>query len=142
MVVYLDQIGHPTSYYHMAVLAGALTFCLGAAYVPWMASFTETVEAHNPALTATGLAIWGWIARMVVFVWYLLLPVVVHSVTPVVVYGAESEGLHRAICTAARRHRIAPCDRADPRGAPKGRPPCGAGASRAHPWADLPSDGG
>ena len=89
MVVYLDQIGHPTSYYHMAVLAGALTFCLGAAYVPWMASFTETVEAHNPALTATGLAIWGWIARMVVFVWYLLLPVVVHSVTPVVVYGAE-----------------------------------------------------
>jgi MFS family permease len=89
MVVYLGQIGHPTSYYHMAVLAGALTFCLGAAYVPWMASFTETVEAHNPALTATGLAIWGWIAPMVVFVSYLLLPVVVHSVTPVVVYGAE-----------------------------------------------------
>src|SRR6202042_3463222 len=36
MVVYLEQIGHPTSYYHMAVLVGALTFCLGAAYVPWM----------------------------------------------------------------------------------------------------------
>jgi MFS family permease len=89
MVVYLEQIGHPTSYYHMAVLVGALTFCLGAAYVPWMASFTETLEAHNPALTASGLAIWGWTGRMVVFVSYLLLPVVVHSVTPVVEYGAQ-----------------------------------------------------
>ncbi len=32
------------------------------AYTPWMASFTEIVEARNPALTATGLAIWGWIS--------------------------------------------------------------------------------
>jgi hypothetical protein len=36
------------------------------AYVAWMASFTETVEKHNPAATATGLAIWGWILRLVV----------------------------------------------------------------------------
>ena len=36
------------------------------AYVAWMASFTETVEKHNPAATATGLAIWGWILRIVV----------------------------------------------------------------------------
>ena len=38
----------------------------GMAYVAWMASFTETVEKHNPAATATGLAIWGWILRIVV----------------------------------------------------------------------------
>jgi ACS family D-galactonate transporter-like MFS transporter len=38
----------------------------GMAYVAWMASFTETVEKHNPAATATGLAIWGWILRLVV----------------------------------------------------------------------------
>ena len=38
------------------------------AYVAWMASFTETVEKHNPAATATGLAIWGWILRLVVTV--------------------------------------------------------------------------
>ena len=52
-----------------------------------MASFTETVEAHNPALTATGLAIWGWIIRVVVFLSFLLIPVVINSVTPLVNYG-------------------------------------------------------
>jgi hypothetical protein len=53
-----------------------------------MASFTETVEARNPALTATGLAIWGWIIRMVVFVAFLIIPVFVNSVTPLVNYGS------------------------------------------------------
>ncbi len=91
MVLYLRQIGQPTSYYHLAVLSGALAFCLGVAYVPWIASFTETVEARSPALTATGLAVWGWIARTVVFGSYLVLPVVVHSVTPLVTYGTESK---------------------------------------------------
>jgi hypothetical protein len=33
-----------------------------------MAAFTETVEKHNPAATATGLAVWGWTIRMVVTV--------------------------------------------------------------------------
>ena len=88
IVLYLNQIGKPTSYYHMAVLLAALAFSLGVAYVPWMASFTETVEARNPALTATGLAIWGWIIRMVVFASYLVLPAVVNTVTPLVTYGS------------------------------------------------------
>ena len=88
IVLYLEQIGHPTSYYHMAAMLAALAFCLGVAYVPWMASFTETVEARNPALTATGLAIWGWIIRMVVFASYLLLPAVINTVTPLVTYGS------------------------------------------------------
>ena len=38
------------------------------AYVAWMAAFTETVEKHNPAATATGLAVWGAILRTVVVV--------------------------------------------------------------------------
>jgi MFS family permease len=88
VVLYLNQIGKPTSYYHMAGLLAALAFSLGVAYVPWMASFTETVEARNPALTATGLAIWGWIIRMVVFASYLILPAVVNTVTPLVTYGS------------------------------------------------------
>ncbi len=87
IVLYLNQIGKPTSYYHLAALLAALAFSLGVAYVPWMASFTETVEARNPALTATGLAIWGWIIRMVVFASYLVLPAVVNTVTPLVTYG-------------------------------------------------------
>jgi hypothetical protein len=88
IVVYLQQIGHQISYYDMAVILAALAFCLGVAYVPWMASFTETVEARNPALTATGLAIWGWIVRIVVFISYMLLPTVVNTVTPLVEYGS------------------------------------------------------
>jgi MFS family permease len=61
----------------------------GMAYVAWMASFTETVERHNPAATATGLAIWGWIIRVVVFISFLVIPLVVTSVTPLVTYGAQ-----------------------------------------------------
>ncbi len=89
LILYLTQAGHHTSYYHLAILLAALSFALGVAYTPWMASFTETVESRNPALTATGLAIWGWIVRIVVFVSYMLLPVIVHSVTPLVTYGTQ-----------------------------------------------------
>jgi hypothetical protein len=60
------------------------TVFMGFAYVTWMASFTETVEAHNPALTATGLAIWGWLVRLVVTACFLCLPLVVKSVTPLI----------------------------------------------------------
>jgi len=69
------------------LLAG-LSLGLGIAFAPWMASFTETVEARNPALTATGLAIWGWIQRLVVFASFLIIPAIVSSVTPLVTYGS------------------------------------------------------
>ena len=87
-VVFLLQFGHHPSYYTMAAILAVLSFCLGVAYVPWMASFTETVEARNPALIATGLAIWGWIIRIVVFLAYLFIPVVINTVTPLVNYGS------------------------------------------------------
>jgi ACS family D-galactonate transporter-like MFS transporter len=86
-VIYLEQAGHHPSYYTLAIMLALLAFGLGIAYTPWMASYTETVEARNPALTATGLAIWGWIIRIVVFVAYLLIPVVINTVTPLVNYG-------------------------------------------------------
>jgi hypothetical protein len=82
------QAGKHPSYYTLAIILALLSLGLGIAYTPWMASFTETVEAHNPALTATGLAIWGWIVRMVVFVSFLVIPAFVNSVTPLVSYGA------------------------------------------------------
>jgi MFS family permease len=88
IVIYLEQAGGHPSYGTLALILATLSFFLGVAYTPWMASFTETVEARNPALTATGLAIWGWIQRVVVFLSFLLIPVVVHSVTPLVDYGA------------------------------------------------------
>jgi ACS family D-galactonate transporter-like MFS transporter len=87
-VIYLEQAGHHPGYYTLAIMLAVLALGLGIAYTPWMASFTETVEARNPALTATGLAIWGWIIRVVVFIAFLLIPVVINSVTPLVNYGA------------------------------------------------------
>jgi MFS family permease len=92
-VVFLEQFGHHPSYYTMAIILAAGSFCLGVAYVPWMASFTETVEARNPALIATGLAIWGLIIRIVVAASFFIIPVVINSVTPLVNYGAPVQAL-------------------------------------------------
>jgi MFS family permease len=88
LVVYLEQAGHHPSYYTLALILAGLALGLGIAYTPWMASFTETVEHRNPALIATGLAIWGWIIRVVIFVAFLVIPLVINSVTPLVNYGA------------------------------------------------------
>jgi MFS family permease len=90
-VVWLEQAGHHPGYYTLALMLAALAFFLGMAYTPWMASFTETVEARNPALTATGLAIWGWVLRVVVFVAFLIIPHVITSVTPVANYGTTAQ---------------------------------------------------
>lgn len=68
-------------------IATILTFSgiwSGVVYVPWMASFTETVERRNPALMATGLGIWGWLLRLVVAAAVITLPHLVPSVTPLV----------------------------------------------------------
>lgn len=74
--------------YHSLVLMVSMLFAfLGIAYAPWMAHYTEAVERHNPALTATGLAVWGWILRIVVALATLAVPHVVTSVTPLVTYA-------------------------------------------------------
>ena len=117
VVVYLLQAGHHPGYYTLAIMLAILAFCLGVAYTPWMASFTETVEARNPALTATGLAIWGLIIRAVVCVSALLTPVVISSVTPLVDYGTTVQTYvaqysselafsqsHRAIVATAQKY--------------------------------------
>ena len=49
-----------------------------------MAGYTEMVEAKNPALVGTGLALWGWILRLTVGLSFIFLPLVVTSVNPVV----------------------------------------------------------
>jgi MFS family permease len=87
LIVFLEQAGHHPSYYTLAIILALLSFFTGIAYTPWMASFTETVEARNPALIATGLAIWGWIVRVVVFASFLIIPTIISSVTPLVNYG-------------------------------------------------------
>src|SRR5260221_412353 len=99
-VVYLLQAGLQPGYYTLAIIVALLSFGLGVAYTPWMASFTETVEARNPALTATGLAIWGWIIRVVVFGSFLLIPVVINSVALLVNYADQVAALATKYKTA------------------------------------------
>ncbi len=89
LVIFLLQSkagAHP-SFASVAAILAIMLFFLGVAYTPWMASFTETVEHHNPAAVATGLAIWGWTIRVIVFASSLLLLVVINTVTPLVNYG-------------------------------------------------------
>jgi MFS family permease len=73
-----------TGYYHLAGLFIVIAFGGGMTYCAWMAAFTETVERINPAGTATGLAIWGWIIRIVVTVALLVLTFVVSSTSTLV----------------------------------------------------------
>jgi MFS family permease len=89
MIVFLN-LGANTSYATFAVVISILAVFLAIAYAPWMASFTETVEKRNPALTATGLAVWGWIIRVVIAVSVLILPSVISSMTPLVTYGTQA----------------------------------------------------
>jgi MFS family permease len=87
-IVFLN-LGATTSFGTFALVISILAVCLALAYGPWMASFTETVEKHNPALIATGLAVWGWIIRAVIALSILVLPSVVGSMTPLVTYASQ-----------------------------------------------------
>jgi MFS family permease len=89
MTIVFLNLGAGTSYSTFAVVISILAVFLAIAYAPWMASFTETVEKRNPALTATGLAVWGWIIRVVIAVSILILPSVISSMTPLVTYGTQ-----------------------------------------------------
>jgi MFS family permease len=76
-----------TGYHTFALYFVLMSFGAGVAYVAWMAAFTETVEKRNPAATATGLAVWGWIIRIVVTASFALLPVALPATTTLVEQG-------------------------------------------------------
>ena len=79
------QTGRPhTGYYSNVLVIVLLAVSISLAYAPWMANYTEQVEWHNPALTATGLAIWGWILRITVALSFLILPYVITTSTVLV----------------------------------------------------------
>lgn len=81
---------HPhTGYYTLAVYFILASGGGGIAYVAWMASFTETVERHNPAATATGLAVWGWIIRIVITASLAVLTLVVPATSTLVDQGTR-----------------------------------------------------
>jgi len=77
-----------TSYGHFATLFVIISAGMGTAYVAWMAAFTETIEKRNPAATATGLAVWGWLLRLVVCLGFALLPIIVPATSTLVDHGS------------------------------------------------------
>jgi MFS family permease len=76
-----------TGYHTFALYFVLMSFGGGVAYVAWMAAFTETVEKRNPAATATGLAVWGWIIRIAVTASFALLPIALPATTTLVEQG-------------------------------------------------------
>jgi MFS family permease len=85
LIVFLAQASHPhTGFDTLILIEVFLAAFLSLTFAPWMAGYTEMVEARNPALVGTGLALWGWILRLTVGLSFLFLPLVVTSVNPVV----------------------------------------------------------
>jgi MFS family permease len=85
---------HPgTGYYTFVWILSLLGCGIAMVFSPWLASFTETVEARNPALVATGLAIWGWVLRLMVALSFLILPFIVTTMTPIVEHGTQVKTL-------------------------------------------------
>ena len=85
LIVFLHQADHPyTGFYTLIILEVLLASFLSLIYAPWMAGYTEMVEAKNPALVGTGLALWGWILRLTVGLSFIFLPLVINAVNPVV----------------------------------------------------------
>jgi ACS family D-galactonate transporter-like MFS transporter len=79
---------HTFAFYFILIAGGS-----GLAYVAWMAAYTETVEKHNPAATATGLAVWGWIIRIVVTASFAILTAVVPATTTLVDHGPRVQAI-------------------------------------------------
>ena len=93
-VIFALRATHPeTSYTSFVIILSLLAVFLGVTYAPWMASFTETVEKRNPALTATGLAVWGLVIRLVIAVSVFIVPYVVTTVSTLVEQGPQAQAL-------------------------------------------------
>jgi MFS family permease len=73
-----------TGYDTLVAYSVGLAIFLSVTFTPWMAAYTESVEAKNPALVGTGLALWGWLLRLVVAASFIFLPVVVNAVNPII----------------------------------------------------------
>ena len=81
---------HPaTTYYEFVAILMPISIGGALAFAAWMAAFTETVEKHNPAATATGLAVWGATLRTIVVVALLALIAVIPAASTLVNQGSQ-----------------------------------------------------
>ncbi len=67
------------SFTTMTLILSFLGASLACCYAPWFASFTETLEARNPALIATGSSLYGFATRVVGVPFGLIIPHIVGS---------------------------------------------------------------
>jgi MFS family permease len=85
LLIFLRNATHPhTGYYTLALEAAMLGVGIALVFAPWIASFTESVEEKNPALVATGLALWGWVLRITIGAALIVITLIITSVNPVV----------------------------------------------------------
>ena len=82
-----------TGYYTFVWILSMLAVGMGIVFTAWLAAFSETIEARNPALTATGLGLWGLALRFAVAAAFVVLPFVVTSMTPVIDHGAQVQAI-------------------------------------------------
>jgi MFS family permease len=93
-VLFALRTNHPgTDYYTFVWILSLLAVFLAFVFAPWLAAFTETVERRNPALVATGLAVWAWTLRLVVAGSLFALTYVVTTMTPLVEHGSQVQAL-------------------------------------------------
>ena len=80
-ILFISRIGVPTSSGLMIVFLSLFGITMAVGYVTWMAAYTETIEDINPALIGTGMAVEGFILRMVVVLSTLAFSFVVTNAT-------------------------------------------------------------
>ncbi|MFD3508706.1 MFS transporter [Nocardia sp. NPDC058666] len=87
-----------TGYYRFAAIIVVIAVGSGMTFATWMAAFTETVEARNPAATVTGLAVWGACVRVIVAVSFSALVFAIPAAGVLAHAGPHSDPaeLHRA----------------------------------------------
>jgi Na+/melibiose symporter-like transporter len=79
-ILFIGRIGVPTSGTLMVVFLSLFGITMAVGYTTWMAAYTETIEDINPALVATGMAVEGFILRIVVVLSTLAFSFVVTNV--------------------------------------------------------------
>lgn len=97
-LILLFNLGNALSVTELSILMGLMSGSFGFAFVAFAAAYTETIESHNPALVATGLAIWGWILRIFAFLSFIILPAIMTSATILLLQrNTHSSAYERAV---------------------------------------------
>jgi MFS family permease len=96
-LILLASLGHQISFGALALLMGVMSGSFGVAMIGFYAGYTETVESRNPALVATGLAVWGWIVRIMAFLSFVITPLIVTSVTVLLEGQTKTAAFQQAV---------------------------------------------